>query len=75
MIKQIAKAPIHFYRLVISPWLGSNCRFHPTCSAYALEAIDTHGPLKGLWLGFKRILRCTPWNTKAGVDPVPQKRL
>lgn len=75
MIKTIAKAPIRAYQVVISPWMGCNCRFHPTCSAYTIEAIDKHGAGKGLWLGLKRILRCNPWNTQDSIDPVPQKKL
>jgi uncharacterized protein len=61
---------IRAYQLVLSPLLGAGCRFHPTCSAYAIEAIDTHGPLKGTWLGIYRIVRCNPWGD-AGHDPVP----
>ncbi|MEM7679939.1 MAG: membrane protein insertion efficiency factor YidD [Pseudomonadota bacterium] len=71
-LKTIAKTPIRAYQIVLSPWLGCNCRFHPTCSNYTLEAIDRHGALKGLWLGGKRILKCNPWNKNAGVDPVPR---
>jgi hypothetical protein len=51
--------------------LGSNCRFYPTCSHYAKEAIETHGALKGSWLAIRRIGRCNPWN-EGGVDPVPE---
>lgn len=62
--------PIHFYRRCISPMLGPSCRFSPTCSAYALEALQKHGPLKGLWLTIKRLSRCHPWGG-SGYDPVP----
>lgn len=63
---------IRFYQLAISPWLGKNCRFNPTCSQYMIEALKIHGLLKGLYLGIKRILRCNPWGGH-GHDPVPQK--
>jgi putative membrane protein insertion efficiency factor len=62
---------IRIYQLVISPWLGaSKCRYTPTCSAYAKEALLKHGVLKGLWLAMKRISRCAPWGSH-GYDPVP----
>jgi putative membrane protein insertion efficiency factor len=59
------------YKLAISPWFGVACRYHPTCSAYAEEAIRLHGPVRGVWLGARRILRCHPWGG-SGYDPVPQ---
>jgi uncharacterized protein len=62
--------PVRAYRLVFSPWVGFNCRYHPTCSAYALEALEKHGALKGGWLAFRRILRCHPWG-RSGIDNVP----
>jgi uncharacterized protein len=61
---------IRLYRLVISPLLGPNCRFYPTCSCYAEEAIHHHGALRGVYLAARRILRCHPWNP-GGYDPVP----
>jgi len=62
--------PIKLYQILISPLLGPNCRFTPTCSQYTIEAIQKYGPLKGGWLGFRRILRCHPWGG-CGHDPVP----
>ncbi|MDO4692676.1 MAG: membrane protein insertion efficiency factor YidD [Porphyromonadaceae bacterium] len=62
--------PIYFYRAVISPITPPSCRFTPSCSVYAIEAIKKHGPLKGLWLAIRRILRCHPWGGH-GHDPVP----
>jgi putative membrane protein insertion efficiency factor len=72
-MKKIALLPIHFYRWFLSPFLGRNCRFHPTCSAYALEAIETHGIARGYVLALKRVGRCHPWGG-AGYDPVPEVR-
>ena len=66
--------PIRFYRIGISPLLPSRCRHLPTCSEYALEALEMHGPFRGLWLSIKRIGRCHPWGTH-GYDPVPHKEL
>ena len=64
---------IKFYQLVISPWLGKNCRYQPTCSHYTLEALKVHGFFKGSYLGIKRILSCHPWGG-SGYDPVPPKK-
>jgi len=64
---------VRFYRLAVSPWLGGNCRFQPTCSTYAIEALQTHGVLRGGWLATKRISRCHPWGG-SGYDPVPETR-
>lgn len=61
---------IRFYQTAISPHTPAACRFTPTCSQYALEAIKKHGPFKGLWLAIRRILRCHPWGG-SGYDPVP----
>lgn len=62
---------IHFYQAAISPWLGHNCRFEPTCSNYTLEAVNEWGAFKGAWMGFRRVLRCHPWGG-SGYDPVPK---
>ena len=61
---------VKLYRLAISPWLGGNCRFDPTCSSYAIEALQRHGALRGGWLAARRISRCHPWGG-SGYDPVP----
>lgn len=61
---------VRVYRLAISPLIGRNCRFHPSCSEYAMEALEKHGGCKGSWLAAKRISRCHPWNP-GGYDPVP----
>jgi putative membrane protein insertion efficiency factor len=62
--------PIKGYRLVFSPWVGHGCRFQPTCSAYALEALEIHGGMRGGWLAVRRVLRCHPWGG-TGIDNVP----
>ncbi len=61
---------IKAYRLLISPWLGNHCRFQPTCSQYAITAVERFGVVSGLWLAFRRIGRCHPWHA-GGIDPVP----
>ena len=63
-------ALIKLYQWIISPWIGPKCRFTPTCSQYAIEALKKHGLLKGTWLAVKRISRCHPWGGH-GYDPVP----
>jgi putative membrane protein insertion efficiency factor len=63
---------IRGYRYLLSPWLGSSCRFHPSCSAYALTAVERFGVLRGSWLAVQRLLRCHPWHA-GGVDPVPDR--
>lgn len=62
--------PVRLYQLTISPLLPASCRFVPTCSQYAVEALKKHGPLKGSYLTFRRLLRCHPWGG-SGYDPVP----
>ncbi len=61
---------IKLYQWIISPWLGSKCRYTPTCSHYGIEALKKYGPVKGLWLTLKRISKCHPWGGH-GYDPVP----
>ncbi len=74
MIKKIAIFPIKMYKKCISPLLGDNCRYYPSCSSYMIEAIEIHGVIKGLFLGIYRILRCNPFS-KGGHDPVPPKKI
>jgi len=70
LLRRIAVLPIDGYRVVISPVLGSNCRFYPSCSQYAREAVLKHGLVRGVWLAVRRIVRCHPWNP-GGIDSVP----
>ena len=70
MIKQLLLIIIKFYQFFISPLTGRNCRYYPTCSAYAFEAVAKHGSLKGGALAVKRVLRCHPFHA-GGYDPVP----
>jgi putative membrane protein insertion efficiency factor len=69
-MRYVLKFLIRGYQLAISPFLGPNCRFYPSCSQYAIEAIEAHGSLHGTWLTMKRISRCHPWH-EGGFDPVP----
>jgi len=64
--------PVRIYQWIISPWLPKTCRYHPTCSQYAIEALREHGPIIGLLMGTKRILSCHPWGGH-GHDPVPPR--
>ena len=66
----LLSVPVRAYRLLLSPWVGHSCRFQPTCSAYALEALERHGAVRGSWLTLRRIGRCNPWGG-SGYDPVP----
>ncbi|MBK7684820.1 MAG: membrane protein insertion efficiency factor YidD [Rhodocyclaceae bacterium] len=61
---------IRVYQYAISPWLGPKCRFSPSCSSYAVEALQTYGLIRGGWLASRRVLRCNPWHS-GGYDPVP----
>jgi uncharacterized protein len=70
MMKQLLLIVIKFYQFFISPLTGQNCRYYPTCSAYAFEAVAKHGSLKGTALAVKRVLRCHPFHA-GGYDPVP----
>ena len=70
MIRQIFIFPIKLYKRFLSPLLGNNCRYDPTCSVYTMQAIEEWGVLKGTWMGVKRISRCHPWGGM-GEDPVP----
>ncbi|MDT2084835.1 MAG: membrane protein insertion efficiency factor YidD [Planktomarina sp.] len=69
----VLAVPIRAYRLVFSPWVGFNCRYQPTCSAYALEALERHGAFKGGLLTIRRLVRCHPFGGD-GYDPVPDKK-
>lgn len=62
---------IEIYKIIFSPFIGGECRFHPTCSEYSKKAIEIHGVMKGLALTLWRIIRCNPWNKNTGYDPVP----
>lgn len=71
MLKLLLRGSIRGYKLFVSPLLPPACRYLPTCSDYAAEAIEKHGALKGLWLAARRLLRCHPWGG-SGYDPVPE---
>ncbi|MFO1454695.1 MAG: membrane protein insertion efficiency factor YidD [Steroidobacteraceae bacterium] len=69
-MRAVLRILIRGYQLIVSPWLGPRCRFHPSCSNYALEALEVHGALRGSWLAIRRIGRCHPFHP-GGLDPVP----
>ncbi len=70
MMKRLLLAAIRGYRYVLSPWWGTQCRFVPSCSEYAADAVERHGAMRGSWLALRRISRCHPWH-HGGFDPVP----
>ncbi len=70
IVSRLLIVPIQVYRVSLSRLLPSTCRFAPSCSAYAIEALERHGPIRGLWLAARRIGRCHPWGP-SGYDPVP----
>ena len=69
--RRVLMALVRFYRYFLSPWLGSSCLYEPTCSAYALQALERHGALAGCYFTLARLARCSPW-CEAGCDPVPE---
>ena len=72
LLAYLISLPVRAYRATFSPLVGRNCRYEPTCSAYALEALRKHGGVKGGWLSLRRIVRCHPWGGM-GVDDVPDR--
>ena len=73
MIKSLLVGVVKLYRLILSPWIGASCRFEPSCSMYALQALETHGAGMGSYLTLRRLARCQPW-CEGGCDPVPVAR-
>ncbi len=73
MIARALIGCVRLYQIILSPLMGNQCRFHPTCSAYTIEAIEVHGAFKGGFMGLWRILRCHPWSKGSWIDPVPAK--
>lgn len=74
MIKSVLIKLVRLYQLLLSPMLGNNCRFYPSCSHYCIESLEKHGPLSGSWLTLKRIGKCQPFHS-GGYDPVPEPKL
>lgn len=72
LMQRLLIGVVNGYRLFLSPWLGSSCRFEPTCSAYSLQALEQHGAAAGSYLTVRRLVRCHPW-CDGGHDPVPQQ--
>jgi len=73
VIRALLIGLVRGYRLLLSPWLGSSCRFEPSCSLYSLQALQTHGAMAGSYLTLARLVRCHPW-CAGGLDPVPAKK-
>jgi putative membrane protein insertion efficiency factor len=73
LLAELLSVPVRLYRVLISPWLPRACRYDPSCSEYALGALRTHGPVRGLWLAARRLSRCHPWGG-FGFDPVPPRQ-
>jgi len=71
-VKTLLILLVRGYQIVLSPWIGQSCRFTPTCSTYAIDALKEHGALRGSWMAIRRIGRCHPWH-EGGHDPVPPK--
>ncbi|NPV59772.1 MAG: membrane protein insertion efficiency factor YidD [Actinobacteria bacterium] len=71
-LKRMLVCAIRAYQILISSWMPPRCRFYPSCSQYTLQAVETYGPAKGMWLGLRRLTRCHPWN-EGGYDPLPEK--
>lgn len=72
-VTALLKGLVRLYQIFLSPLLGQNCRYDPTCSSYAMTALERFGPLQGSWIAVKRISRCHPFG-RSGYDPVPEKR-
>ena len=72
MMRALLMGLVRGYRLLLSPWIGSACRFEPTCSVYSLQALEQHGAAAGSYLTLRRLARCHPW-CEGGLDPVPQE--
>ena len=71
VVTRLFMGAVRLYQITLSPFLGGQCRFHPTCSNYALQALESHGPGKGAWLALKRLLKCHPYHP-GGFDPPPR---